>query len=115
MARCVEVKSSPSREAVMGQRSCNPTSALPLSDRPAALSMVPHVVLCDVPPKVRELEALLRKAGFRKHAAKGSHRKWVHPSGTLVVISGREGADAKKYQEQAVEEAIALAETKSET
>jgi predicted RNA binding protein YcfA (HicA-like mRNA interferase family) len=67
-----------------------------------------------VPPKVRELEARLRKAGFSKHAAKGSHRKWVHPSGTLVVLSGREGADAKKYQEQAVAEAIAVVEAKPE-
>ncbi len=62
-----------------------------------------------MPPKIRELEARLRKAGFERQAAKGSHRKWVHPSGRFVVMSGREGADAKKYQEQAVEEAIAVA------
>lgn len=61
-----------------------------------------------VPPKLRELEARLRKVGFVKQAAKGSHRKWIHPSGKLVVISGREGDDAKKYQEQVVEEAVAF-------
>lgn len=59
-----------------------------------------------VPPKIRELEARLRKAGFSRQAAKGSHRKWIHDSGRLVVISGKEGDDAKRYQEQAVEEAI---------
>jgi predicted RNA binding protein YcfA (HicA-like mRNA interferase family) len=61
-----------------------------------------------VPPKVREVESRLRQAGFRKQAAKGSHRKWVHPSGRLVVISGHEGDDAKRYQEELVDEAIAL-------
>jgi len=59
-----------------------------------------------VPPKVRELEAKLRRAGFRRQAAKGSHRKWVHPTGKLVIMSGGEGDDAKKYQESQVEEAI---------
>ena len=63
-----------------------------------------------VPPKIRELESQLRKAGFVKQAARGSHRKWVHPSGKLVVMSGREGDDAKKYQQQVVEEAVAAAE-----
>jgi predicted RNA binding protein YcfA (HicA-like mRNA interferase family) len=53
------------------------------------------------------LEALLSKAGFVKQAAKGSHRKWVHPAGRYVVLSGKEGDDAKKYQEGQVEEAIA--------
>jgi predicted RNA binding protein YcfA (HicA-like mRNA interferase family) len=60
----------------------------------------------DVPPKIRELEARLRKAGFRRQAAKGSHRKWVHPVGRLVIMSGSEGDDAKKYQESQVDEAV---------
>jgi len=53
------------------------------------------------------LEALLRKAGFLRQAAKGSHRKWIHPSGRFVVLSGKAGDDAKKYQEGQIEEAIA--------
>jgi len=60
-----------------------------------------------VPPKIRELEARLRVAGFVRQAAKGSHRKWAHPSGRYVVISGGAGDDAKKYQEQQVQDAIA--------
>jgi predicted RNA binding protein YcfA (HicA-like mRNA interferase family) len=59
-----------------------------------------------VPPKIRELEAKLRKAGFVRQAAKGSHRKWIHPTGKLVIMSGSEGSDAKKYQESQVEEAV---------
>ncbi|HSC28023.1 MAG TPA: type II toxin-antitoxin system HicA family toxin [Vicinamibacterales bacterium] len=62
-----------------------------------------------MPPTIRELEAKLRRAGFRRQAAKGSHRKWIHPSGRLVVMSGNEGDDAKKYQETQVHEAIAAA------
>jgi predicted RNA binding protein YcfA (HicA-like mRNA interferase family) len=60
-----------------------------------------------VPPKIRELEARLQHAGFRKEATKGSHRKWRHGTGRIVVMSGREGEDAKRYQVQDVEAAIA--------
>jgi len=60
-----------------------------------------------VPPKIRELEARLRRAGFKRQASRGSHRKWMHPSGRFVVISGAEGSDARKYQEAQVAEAIA--------
>jgi predicted RNA binding protein YcfA (HicA-like mRNA interferase family) len=59
-----------------------------------------------VPPKIRELETRLHKAGFVKQAARGSHRKWIHPSGRLVILSGNEGDDAKRYQERQVDEAI---------
>jgi predicted RNA binding protein YcfA (HicA-like mRNA interferase family) len=59
-----------------------------------------------VPPKIRELEARLRSAGFARQASKGSHRKWVHPSGRFVIVSGRASDDAKKYQEQQIQEAI---------
>jgi predicted RNA binding protein YcfA (HicA-like mRNA interferase family) len=59
-----------------------------------------------MPPKVRELERELADAGFVKRAAKGSHRKWVHPSGVTLIISGKAGEDAKPYQEKAVEEAV---------
>jgi predicted RNA binding protein YcfA (HicA-like mRNA interferase family) len=65
-----------------------------------------------VPPKIRELEAALKRAGFSRQAAKGSHRKWVHPSGRLLIMSGKESADAKKYQEAQVAEAIAALSSK---
>jgi predicted RNA binding protein YcfA (HicA-like mRNA interferase family) len=81
----------------------------------AFCSMVPHAVPCLVPPKIRDLERRLRKAGFAKEAARGSHRKWVHSSGRMVVMSGREGDDAKKYQEEQVEEAVSLIEKRTDS
>ena len=66
-----------------------------------------------MPPKLRELEALLKKAGFVRQAAKGSHRKWVHPAGRYVVLSGSGGDDARKYQEAQVQQAIADVERES--
>jgi predicted RNA binding protein YcfA (HicA-like mRNA interferase family) len=60
-----------------------------------------------VPPKIRELEARLQRAGFVRQAAKGSHRKWIHPTGRFVILSGGRGDDAKKYQERQVDDAIA--------
>lgn len=34
----------------------------------------------------REVEKQLRKAGFAPEWGKGSHRKWTHPSGKIVVM-----------------------------
>jgi predicted RNA binding protein YcfA (HicA-like mRNA interferase family) len=59
-----------------------------------------------LPRKIRELEAELRRAGFICAAARGSHRKWVHASGRMLVMSGSGGDDAKRYQEAQVAEAI---------
>ena len=59
-----------------------------------------------MPIKVRQLEAELAQAGFVRQPAKGSHRKWVHPSGEQVTISGQPGADAQRYQIKQVEDAI---------
>ena len=70
------------------------------------LTMTPYTVPCRHAPKLRELEARLKSAGFIRQAAKGSHRKWVHPQGRYVVLSGGAGDDAKKYQETQVQEAI---------
>jgi len=60
-----------------------------------------------MPKKIRELISELEKAGFFTRGGKGSHRNFVHP-GVMkpVVISGKMGDDAKKYQERAVEAAI---------
>ena len=66
-----------------------------------------------MPRKIRELEAALKKAGFVWNSGKGSHRKWFHATGVLVVMSGRAGQDAKRYQERAVEEAIQDVEEQS--
>jgi predicted RNA binding protein YcfA (HicA-like mRNA interferase family) len=60
-----------------------------------------------VPPKIRDLERDLARAGFAKSKAKGSHRKWTHPTGYVVMISGQGGDDAHRYQKKDVEEAIA--------
>ncbi|MDD2725088.1 MAG: type II toxin-antitoxin system HicA family toxin [Methylovulum sp.] len=60
--------------------------------------------------KIRELIAELEKAGFVNRGEKGSHRNFMHPLLIRsVVISGKAGDDAKKYQEKAVEAAIAEA------
>jgi predicted RNA binding protein YcfA (HicA-like mRNA interferase family) len=63
---------------------------------------------------LRELEVRLKRAGFARQAAKGSHRKWVHPSGRYVVLSGGAGDDARKYQEVQVRDAIDQVSRKAE-
>ena len=60
-----------------------------------------------MPPKIRELISLLEAAGFVDRCGKGSHRNFLHPNlRRTVVISGRGGDDAKRYQEKAVKAAI---------
>lgn len=60
-----------------------------------------------MPKKVRELIAELERAGFIDKGGKGSHKKFFHPNVALpVVISGKPGADARKYQERAVAQAL---------
>ena len=60
-----------------------------------------------MPPKIRELIADLEAAGFEKRSGKGSHRKFVHPrTRKQVVMSGKLGNDAKRYQIKEVKEAI---------
>lgn len=52
-----------------------------------------------MPMKIRELKAMLRKAGFEQRAGKGSHTVWSHPNlPEKVVLSGQDGNDAKPYQ-----------------
>ena len=61
-----------------------------------------------MPPKIRQLKGLLAKAGFQQRPAKGSHTMWVHPllPEMPVVISGKDGNDAEKYQIKDVESAL---------
>lgn len=63
-----------------------------------------------VPRKVRELKADLRRAGFGQRPGKGSHTVWVHPSVPFarVTLSGKDGDDADRYQEQALRDALKL-------
>ena len=62
-----------------------------------------------MPPKVRELRAALRKAGYESRMAKGSHTFWSHPlvPRQQVTLSGNDGDDAKPYQERTVRKALA--------
>ncbi len=60
-----------------------------------------------MPKKIRELKSLLLKAGFSWSPGKGSHIKWFHPllPGKLT-LSGKDGDDAKPYQEKDVNNAL---------
>jgi predicted RNA binding protein YcfA (HicA-like mRNA interferase family) len=52
-----------------------------------------------MPKKIRELKAMLRKAGFSSRPGKGSHTVWIHPvlSREELTLSGGDGNDAKPY------------------
>ena len=63
-----------------------------------------------MPRKVRELIRELLKAGFVQRSGKGSHRNLLHPSGVRITMSGKDGDDAKPYQEK--EHARALNEVR---
>ena len=62
-----------------------------------------------MPRKIRQLIKDLKKAGFEQvsGAGKGSHRKFVQDRFPgAVTLSGKEGTDAKQYQEREVKNAI---------
>ncbi|XHX77076.1 MAG: type II toxin-antitoxin system HicA family toxin [Stenomitos frigidus ULC029] len=60
-----------------------------------------------MPQKIRELKQRLRQAGFIELPGKGSHTNWIHSLyAGKITVSGKDGADAKRYQEKAVEAAI---------
>lgn len=61
-----------------------------------------------MPRKIRELVKDLRDAGFELvSGGKGSHRKFTHDKYPgAVTLSGRDGDDAKRYQEKQVQSAI---------
>ena len=61
-----------------------------------------------VPRKLRELRADLRAAGFAIDHQTGSHQVWKHPliPGISVNLAGKDGADAKPYQETQVRKAL---------
>ena len=59
-----------------------------------------------MPRKIRDLIRDLERAGFTNRGGKGSHRNYEHPTGTRTTVSGKEGDDAKPYQEREVKRAI---------
>ncbi|WP_424948001.1 type II toxin-antitoxin system HicA family toxin [Candidatus Spongiihabitans sp.] len=56
-----------------------------------------------MPRKIRELKTLLLNAGCVCENAKGSHTKWSHhKAARKLILSGKDGVDAKPYQEKNV-------------
>lgn len=56
---------------------------------------------------------MLSQVGFIEVPGKGSHTNWVHPLySRKITISGKDGADAKRYQEKEVKQAIEEVEGK---
>jgi predicted RNA binding protein YcfA (HicA-like mRNA interferase family) len=56
-----------------------------------------------VPRKIRELKAVLRKAGVQLISQEGSHQKWKHPLVPRgISLAGHDGNDAKAYEEKLV-------------
>jgi predicted RNA binding protein YcfA (HicA-like mRNA interferase family) len=63
--------------------------------------------------KIRELKQLLRRTGFQEIPGKGSHTNWIHPLYIgKITVSGKDGADAKSYQEKEISRAIQEVEEK---
>ncbi len=64
--------------------------------------------------KIRELKAMLRRAGFGQVSGggKGSHTKWRHAKvRRIIILSGHDGDDALPYQEKDVRNAVREAES----
>jgi len=60
-----------------------------------------------VPKKIREIKAMLLKAGFLYRSGKGSHTVWNHSLLEYgLTISGKDGSDADRYQERDVRNAL---------
>lgn len=60
-----------------------------------------------MPKKIRDLKQMLRQAGFSELPSKGSHTNWIHYLyAGKITVSGKDGADAKRYQEKEVQAAI---------
>ena len=52
---------------------------------------------------------MLQKAGFSELPGKGSHTNWIHSLyAGKITVSGKDGMDAKRYQEKEVREAIEI-------
>lgn len=55
-----------------------------------------------MPRKLKELLKDYINGGctVNKSGGKGSHRKIIHPNGKTMILSGKDNADAKPYQEK---------------
>ncbi|MEM9155809.1 MAG: type II toxin-antitoxin system HicA family toxin [Cyanobacteria bacterium P01_F01_bin.33] len=61
-----------------------------------------------MPQKIRALKARLEKAGIIQRAGKSRHTKWLRPRYPgRAVLSGKDGSDAKPFQEKKVLDEIA--------
>jgi predicted RNA binding protein YcfA (HicA-like mRNA interferase family) len=68
-----------------------------------------------MPKKIRELKQMLRLVGFTELPGKGSHTNWIHPLyAGKITLSGKDGTDAKPYQEKEVRQAIEAIEGKKQ-
>lgn len=67
-----------------------------------------------MPRKLKELRAELRKLGFSNTRTSGSHQRWVHPllPDLPITLAGKDGDDAKSYQEKLLKAAIKELENK---
>ena len=71
-----------------------------------------------MPRKLRQLKADLRRAGAFQVSQEGSHAKWKHAlvPGSMLILSGNDGDDAKPYQERALRDVLrAIAEVRRRT
>ena len=62
-----------------------------------------------MPKKIRELKQMLRQAGWVQvpGGGKGSHTKWSHARvARKVILSGKDGDDAKPPQERDIAKAV---------
>jgi predicted RNA binding protein YcfA (HicA-like mRNA interferase family) len=60
-----------------------------------------------MPRKIRQLIRDLEKNGFVFEPAKGNHRKFYHSALPIpVVVDGKLGDDAKRYQKRDVKRAL---------
>ena len=77
-----------------------------ISDRCLSLKLLIFKLICQcVTP--RELKAMLLKADCICEQGKGSHTKCSHPLlDYKITISGKDGNDAKRYQEKDVKDLL---------
>lgn len=53
-----------------------------------------------MPRKIKKLIKEYKNLGFELKSTKGSHRKFEHPSGLIVIIAGKDNDDCKEYNEK---------------
>jgi predicted RNA binding protein YcfA (HicA-like mRNA interferase family) len=61
-----------------------------------------------MPLKIRQVKAILKKAGFYFRPGKGSHTVWKHLSlpGFEITLAGHDGDDAKPYNIKDLRDAL---------